>query len=66
MLTMAGEGWQGGLVGGTHVYALSQATHDSVLTFQPVGPGDQTQVISVGGEHIYPPSYLAGSEIGLH
>lgn len=36
-------------------------SHDSVLTFQPVGPGDQTQVISVGGKHIYPLSYLAGT-----
>lgn len=75
MLTMAGEGWQGGVMGGTHVYTLSQASlwdytgglsHDSILTVQPVGPGDQTQVISVGGKHIYPLSYLAGTKIGFY
>lgn len=37
-----------------------EAAHRSCISFSHVGPENQTQAISLGSKHLYPPSHLIG------
>lgn len=44
-----------------HIWRSGDALQELILSFHPVGPGDQTQVVSLGSLHLYPLSCLTGS-----